>query len=225
VNRTRRRLVLALVAIWVAAPAALALARWPDWWAWIAPEQTPMTWLQSVALVLAAAGCLLVAHVHGRTADGRVRIWSLLAAGLAALAIDERFALHERVRDGMLAPRGVTVPFLPWVAPGDFLLMIVAVVGLTALPFVWRAMSPDRGARWALALGVVLAVIAVGMDSIDPATWTVTAERVQQTLEEVIELGSALALLTAVTVRLLGMLEGHLAGPAGAAPAEHTVAG
>jgi hypothetical protein len=125
----------------------------------------------------------------------------------------------------MLAPRGVTVPFLPWVAPGDFLLMIVAVVGLAVLPLVWRAMSPDRGARWALALGVVLALVAVGMDSIDPDTWAVTAERIQQTAEEVIELGSALALLAAVTFRVLGLLERHLAGPAEAAPAEQTVAG
>jgi len=226
--RARRRLVLALVAVALVTPALLAGARWPSWWAWIAPEQTPMTWLQSVALVLAAAAALLSAHVlrlavpytatddadgvdgadpTNRGATSGAAPWRLLAAGLAALAIDERFALHERVRDGVLAPRDVTVPFLPWVGPGDFLLLAVGVVGLAALPMVWRAIGPDTGARRALLAGVALAIVAVGMDSIDPSTWTTRAERIEQTAEEVIELGSALALLAAVTLRLLGLLD------------------
>ncbi len=225
-TRARCRLGLALAGCWLVAPLLLAVARWPSWWTWIAPEQTPMTWLQSVALVLAAAATLLIAHLltfhhaGGRGADGRpateghvrpipddTRVWRLLAAGLAALAIDERFALHERVRDGVLAPRDVTVPFLPWVGPGDFLLLAVGVVGLAVLPLIWRAMGDDRGARVVLHVGVGLAVVAVGMDSIDPTTWTTSAERVQQTAEEVIELGSGLALLAAVTLRLLGLLD------------------
>jgi hypothetical protein len=231
--RTRRRLVLSLVAVWLVAPSLLAGARWPSWWTWIAPEQTPMTWLQSVTLVLAAAAALLTAHVlrlcgsdactddvhhvdaadpTDRGAPGGATPWRLLAVGLAALAIDERFALHERLRDGVLAPRDVTVPFLPWVGPGDFLLLAVGVVGLAVLPMVWRAIGPDIGARRALLVGVTLAVVAVGMDSIDPSTWTTEAERVEQTAEEVMELGSALALLAAVTLRLLGLLDASVAG-------------
>jgi hypothetical protein len=162
--------------------------------------------------MLAAAASLLVAHVLRRSAADGNRLWLLLAGGFAALSIDERFAVHERLRDGMLAPRGIGVPFLPWVAPGDFLLMIVAIGGLAALPFVWRALASDHGARWALMIGVALAVVAVGMDSIDPTTWTEVAERFQQTIEEVVELGSALALFAAVTFRLLGLL-GDLLDP------------
>lgn len=234
--RARRRVVLSLGAVVLVAPTVLAGARWPSWWAWIAPEQTPMTWLQSVALVLAAVTALLTAHLLRLTMPGtgttdadadaggaradldaadrgdrRARAgvgpWLLLAAGLAALAIDERFALHERLRDGVLAPRGVTIPFLPWVGPGDFLLLAVGLVGLAVLPMVWRAIGPDAGARRALLVGVGLAVVAVGMDSIDPTTWTTSVERVEQTVEEVIELASALALLAAVALHLLGRLD------------------
>ncbi len=61
------------------------------------------------------------------------RPWQLLAVGFAAPAVDERFALHERLRDAVLAPRGISVPFLPWVAPGDFLVMLIAVTRLTVL--------------------------------------------------------------------------------------------
>jgi hypothetical protein len=215
----RARLVIALAALWALAPAGLALARWPHWWAWIAPEQTPMTWLQSVTLVTAAVISLLVAYVLRRAGGGH-RIWWLLAGGLAGLAVDERFALHERIRDGLLAPRGVDIPFLPWIAPGDFLLMAVGLAGLVVLPFVWRAMAGDSAARWALATGVALAVIAVGMDSIDPASWTLTAERIQQTAEEIVEFGSGLALLTAMAFRLLGLLDRLLGGVGESTPAE-----
>jgi hypothetical protein len=227
VTGARTRLVLALTAVWVLSPVALAAARYPSWWAWIAPESTPMTWLQSVVLVVAAVGSLLVGHVlllQSRTRPTAVgsaaaepaaddtapvgaRTWLLLAAGFAALGIDERFALHERVRDGILAPRGVTVPFLPWVAPGDFLILAVAVIGLAVLPMVWRAVRPDPAAGRALLLGVTLAVLAVASDSVDPATWSVQGERIQQSLEEVVELASGLALSAAVWLRLLGLLE------------------
>lgn len=236
--RARRRVVVSLGVVVLLAPALLAAARWPSWWIWIAPEQTPMTWLQSVALVLAAVAALLTAHLlrlaspatdaaaggdalpsggdaagpADRRASSGAMPWLVLAAGLAALAIDERFALHERLRDGVLAPRDVTVPFLPWVGPGDFLLLAVGLIGLAVLPMVWRAIGTDVGARRALLLGVCLAVVAVGMDSIDPTTWTTDAERVEQTVEEIVELASALALLAAVALHLLGRLDASVAG-------------
>ena len=217
--RAPRLLLAGLLAVWLLAPAALAAARWPRWWTWIASEQTPMTWLQSVVLVLCAAAAVLVAHALRLTGGARRRTWLLLAAGFGALAVDERFALHERVRDGVLAPRGVTVP-LPWVAPGDFLVLGIGVAGLLALPLVWRAVRDDPASRTALLLGVGLAVVAVGLDSVDPSTWTVQAERVQQSGEEVIELGSGLALLAAVVLRLLTLLAPLQVRPeVGAAPA------
>lgn len=209
-SRRRWQLVVGAVALWLLAPGLLAAARWPSWWAWVAPEQTPMTWLQSVVLVLAAAGALLLAAVLSAARVPGARIWLLLAVGLCGLAFDERFAVHERIRDGFLAPRGVRAPFLPWVGPGDFLLLGVALVGLLVLPFVWRALAGDRAARAAFAVGVGLALVAVAADSLDPARWSVAAERWEQSLEEVVELGSGLALLCAVWLRLLAVLADRL---------------
>jgi hypothetical protein len=220
--RARRRLVVALSAIWIMAPLLLMAARWPSWWSWIAPEQTPMTWLQSVVLVVAAAASLLVAYVLQLAGERKVTAWWVLAAGFGVLAFDERFAVHERVRDGVLAPRGVAVPFLPWVAAGDFLLLVAGLVGLALLPMVWRALRADRGALIALVVGVGLAVVAVGMDSIDPSTWTTQAERAEQTAEEVVELASGLALLAAVALRLLGLLDAATGPPAQPAAADET---
>jgi hypothetical protein len=207
-RRARRRTALGLLAAGVLAPTALAAARWPSYWLWIASEQTPMTWLQSVVLVLSAAAALTAATVLGLlSASRRERLpWLVLTAGFLALAFDERFAIHERVRDNVLAPRGVRVPFLPWVAPGDFLVMTVALAGLMLLPLLLRALAPDRTARVLFLVGAGLACVAVGVDSIDPATWSIEAERLQQSLEEVVELAAGLCLLGAVVLRLLTML-------------------
>lgn len=209
----RRLLLAASLATWLLTPLLLGAARWPSWWTWIAPEQTPMTWLQSVALVLAAAGCLLLCAVLRETGSGHTRVWLLFAGGLLVLAFDERFAIHERFRDGFLAPRGVSVPFLPWVAPGDFLVLGVAVTGLFALPWIWRAVRPDRTARLTFIAGIALACVAVASDSIDPATWSVEAERLQQSAEEVVELGAGLCLLCTIALRLLGTLSERLQAP------------
>lgn len=209
----RRRFLLALGAVAVLTPLVLAGVRWPAWWSWIAAEDTPMTWLQSVDLVLCAAGSALVALLLRLQGQGpaRRRPWALLTAGFAALAFDERFSVHERVRDGVLAPRGVRIPFLPWIAPGDFLLVCVALVGLAVLPMVLRAVAGDHAARLVLFAGVGLALVAVGLDSVDPSTWSEHAERVQQTSEEVIEMASGLCFLAAVGLRLLAQLAGTLA--------------
>jgi hypothetical protein len=82
---------------------------------------------------------------------------------------------------------------------------------------VWRALRTDRCASYALLLAVGLAVVAVGMDSIDPSTWTIHAERVEQTAEEAIEFASGLAFLAAIALRLLGLLDA-MAGTPGPSP-------
>jgi hypothetical protein len=196
------RLVWVLVpAVLVVATAALFVAGWPNWWRYLAPEQSPMTWVQSVMLV---ASCLLAGLVAAREwlhgAPRRTLLpFVVLAAGFAWLALDERFSIHERLRDNVLAPRGVRVPLLPWVGAGDFLLLGYAVVGLLVLRLVVPALH-DRQARLLFLAGVVVAAAAVAADSVNPDRFSVSAERVEQTIEEIAELAGDtfffLALLT-----------------------------
>lgn len=221
IDTYRRRLVMLLVCVGVLTPPVLAAGMWPSWWEWIAKEQTPMTWLQSVTLVVAAllaTGCVVVRRVAGLTPRRGLMV---LAVGFAALALDERFAVHERVRDRILAPRDITIPLLPWVGPGDFLILLVALAGLAALPVVWRAVAPDAAARRALVLAVGLAVVAVAMDSVDPATLDLGTERLAQTAEECVELLSGLAFTAAMGLRLLGLLGDLVAVERGEAQVEH----
>lgn len=208
----RHRLAVVLVAFAILVPPALMIAQWPSWWFWITPPLSPMTWLQSVVLLIAAVGAFSVGHLL-RLVDAPGRgTWWLLGIGFCGLAIDERFTLHQQIGNRYSGPDAVSVPVLTWMGPGDLLLFFVALLGLALLPSVWRRMGDDRAARTALVVGVLLAVIAMAADSIDPSTWTQDAGRVEQSVEEIIEMASGLALLAAVWLRLLGQL-GEALGP------------
>jgi len=206
-RRVRRGLIAVAAVVAVLAPTTLALAAGSRWWRYIAAEQTPMTWLQSVVLVLAGAAALLLALMHALRREPGTRAWVLLGCGFVLLALDERFAVHERVRDGFLAPRGVRVPLLPWVGPGDFLLLGLALLGLVLLPRVLSALRPDRTAWWLFGTGVALSLLAVGSDSVDPARLALTAQRWEQTLEECVELAAGLCFLVALAVRSVALLD------------------
>jgi hypothetical protein len=195
--------------------SALAAARAPRWWLWIASESTPMTWLQSVVLLGCAASALLHAaliDLRGPlptvpSSPGRQRaVWFLVSAGFGALALDERFALHERLRDRVLAPHDVRLPFADWMAPGDFVLLAVLLVGLLTLPGLYRQLRSDRPALVLFALGLALTVTALLADSYDPNRMPQAAERLEQTLEECVELAAALSFLTGLFLPLLTRL-------------------
>lgn len=222
-NRVIATLALLVMTL---APALLLLAGGERWWVYVAKEQSPMTWLQSVVLVANSLLCATHAltlfmsnaplrrattpawrghhlpllskwHVAHRT------VWAAAALGFAALALDERFAVHERVRDRILAPAGLRVPFMPWVAPGDFLMMLVALAGLVFLLWWWQVVADDVSARRWLIAAVACAVIAVAADSVDPDSMSLLVERIEQTAEECLELASGVCLAAACATRLV----------------------
>lgn len=174
-----------------------------------------MTWLQSVVLLSCAGLALLHAALIdlrgplttvSSPPDRQRGTWFLVAAGFGALALDERFALHERLRDRVLAPRGIRLPFADWMAPGDFILLAVLVVGLFTLPALYRQLRADMTAVWLFGAGLALTVTALLADSFDPAQMSLAVERLEQTLEECVELCAALSYLTALLLPLLTRL-------------------
>lgn len=167
-----------------------AAAAWPEYWRFIAAETTPLAWLESVLLVLTAAVTGLIAFVEGLFGAGRasrkkVLGWCVVAAAFAWLALDERFALHERLRDRFLKPTGIKL--LPWMEAGDWLIPLYMVCGLLALWGIWKLIGDIRNARIFLIIGLLIAVIAVGMDTIDIRSLDKGAERLLQSVEEGLE--------------------------------------
>lgn len=178
----------------------LITVKWPRYWAYVASEMTPMTWWESVILFSCSMSALLCAALIFVDSgfSRRVLIWGILAAAFFFLTLDERFALHERVRDNWLEPRNVKL--LPWVGAGDFLLLLYAVVGLLFLRYVLRELRIRKGAmRWFL-VAVAIATITVIMDSFDVSRMSLAMERLEQTIEEILELGAMLAFLLAFSL-------------------------
>lgn len=178
----------------------LLLARWPEYWKWINFEDTPMTSLQvsvmyTSALVACAAGSHAWLEARKECVD-----WWLLAVAFLYFAMDDRFAIHERIRDNILAPHGIRIPFLPWVGPGDFILLIYAVVGLLMLPRLLRVFRGNHAATVRFLTAVGVAGVAVLLDSIELKRLPVEWQRLEQTVEECLELTAQVLLLQSFIV-------------------------
>lgn len=206
-RRLRAALAAGLPLAMLATAGLLALARWPAYWTWIAPEQAPMAFFQAVVLLCAAFSaavlCLLAAL---RGAPSReMLIWAVLSAGLLVLMLDDQFYVHQRLRDSYLASLGVG---LPWGRPGDYLVAAYAGVGLLFAPLVLRRLRPDRLALGLFVAGVALALTAAIADTFDIQQMSMTTERRVQTLEEVVEGVTGGLLAGALVVHLVDRLAG-----------------
>ena len=204
---------------WLVVAAYLVVAvawKWPSWWSWIAPEAAPSRELSTLLLL----GCAVVALVRARSSF--TARWLCLSAGFVVLAADERVAIHERLRDRLLAPNGIDLPFVPWAQPGDIVLVVVALVGLATIPWLYAVFRDRPEARAWFVLAVVLALIAVGLDTLPIETYSTTAERLFQTGEEIIELAAATSFLSAVLgaypERQADVVDPHPPARAGSAP-------
>lgn len=186
--------------------ALLIALRWPDYWLWINFENTPMTSLE-VAVMFAAA---LVALSAGSRAwlnnDPEYREWWLLAAGFGYFALDDRFALHERLRDKVLIPHDIQVAVFPWGGPADFLLLTYAAIGLALLPRLAGLFGPDTRARRRLFMAVGVALLAVLLDSVDLNRLSEPGQRLEQTVEECLELTAQVLFLQAFLLAWLARL-------------------
>lgn len=203
---------VASVLLWVSTllPVAMVLvliaARWPEYWKWIAAEDTPMTSLEVAVMyttALLSAGAACTAYLRGESAA--MRRWLLLGAGFFWLCLDDRFAIHERIRDGLLAPRGVSIPFLP-VAPGDFILLIYMLFGLAVLPWLLPLWQQHFAARRRFIAGVIVAACAVLLDALDIHSLGQDALRLEQTIEECLELVAQLLFMQGVFLAWLAEL-------------------
>jgi hypothetical protein len=175
----------------------LIVVRWPEYWMWINFEMTPMTSLEVSVMYTTA----LVAYAAGASAwlkgEHEYIDWCLLGTGFFYFALDDRFAIHERIRDNILIPHDISLPFLPWVGAGDFILLVYAAIGLALVPRFARLFRANKKALTLLFSAVGVALIAVMMDSKDIITFSIDGQRLEQTLEECLELTAQVLFLQA----------------------------
>lgn len=208
-SRVRRALPFALWGTAAGVVTLLALAAWPEWWRLVAPERSPMTWFESLLLFCCFAAALVASLLRHLAGDRRTgRWWLVLAAGFLCLTLDERFALHERLRDGLLAPRGIDLPVFFWTSPGDYMLLLVLLAGLVLLPRFLRLFAAQSRARWLFIAAVGVSALAVGLDSLNFHAWSVDTLRAEQFIEECLETAGMLLFLHALLLVNLHELEG-----------------
>lgn len=203
----RARLAIALLVplAALASAGALAAARWPRYWLWVAPEQTPLGFLEALFLFSTAllASLLALLAVFEERSLAERRAWLVAALGFAFLGADERFALHERLRDNVLADFGFG---LPWGAPGDYLLLLYLAAGLFLLPILLERLRSDPLALGMFAAGAVLAAVSVLADSLDVRAMSPATERLEQSLEEVVEALAGSLFIASLFLYLAGNL-------------------
>lgn len=207
--RLRRYLLLASSLLPAVLTAIFIVGRWPEYWKWIASEDTPMTSLEVTVMyrcTLAAWGAAATHYL--RAAADLAKRWLVLGAGFLFLCMDDRFAIHERIRDHVLIPHDVAIPFLP-IGPGDFILLIYMLIGLALLPWLlplWR--QHQRACRHFIA-GICVAALAVIMDAYDIHRLSLDWQRFEQTVEECLELTAQVLFLQGI---LLAWLDDVLSG-------------
>ena len=205
-QRMERWIIIAAFSLSAIFVLLMVAAKWPRYWEYIASEQTPMTWLQSIVWfgcgLLALLSLMLVYAKDGFRM--KASVWLLLGSACFFLMADERFALHERIRDHWLKPADIRL--LPWMGAGDFIILIYALVALSLVGYIYRVFKVRKAAWLWFCIAAGLAAIAVGMDSFDVSQMSKDAERLEQTLEEIIELASVLALLSSMLLMLVHYL-------------------
>ncbi len=150
---------------------------WPMWWVNINYEKGALTWFSSIQLWTIAIVSLHLALRH------QARIWYAMAFGFFLFSFDERFQFHERLRDLFLKPHGIGT-HLPGIHPGDFLLLVVAGVGLGLSKFLWKEL--EKKGRVFFAIGVSVALVSVLLDALDISINNETLRALQFT-EEILE--------------------------------------
>jgi hypothetical protein len=187
-NKLQRYLILITIIFPAISVLVFIAAQWPQYWKWIATEDTPMTTLQvAVMYTIALVSWANAGLQHLRFNSAKTSRWLVLGCSFFWFALDDRFAIHERIRDSFLAPRNVSISFLP-IAAGDFVLLFYMVIGLLVLKWLLPIFRETKAIRNRFLAGIAVAALVIVVDAYDIHRLDINAERLEQTVEEVFEL-------------------------------------
>jgi hypothetical protein len=187
VNHRRAFVVLGLSA-GVAAFVAIALATAePGPLAMLNRERSPIAWLVSVLLCMAAAAALGLA-----LSAAKPWRFGLLAAGCVGAGLDEAFMFHERLKESILF--GVFEGDLDAMGVlGDLPMLIYPIAGLAIMVPLLQS-PPSMWSRWLWGAALALGTLAVGGDILLPVhPWQAVEELTEVAVATCLLLGTLLA--------------------------------
>jgi hypothetical protein len=147
---------------------------WPGLARALGLQEAPIDWLQSSLLCAGAAICVLL----GVFEPSRSRGWNVVALALLAAALDQRFGIHQRLRDAIdfgLLGRDPAAPG----RTGHLPMLAYSAAGLLLLAWLRRGPAPFTAMRWIVA-AVVVGAASIGLDI---ASTDLAVQAVEESLE------------------------------------------
>lgn len=183
----------------------LALAEGQPHWTAYRGAFGATEWFSSLQLLMIAACAWITYGVRGaRDSDAGARwIWAVLAAGFVVLSLDERFDLHEALRNEVYRPLGIFVN-VTWIKPGEVALFTFIAAALALSRWVLIELALSRKAVGLYVCGLVMSVVVATLDALPDAMilswpaagfWDYTAEEVGEIWAEMLFLGAFLTVL------------------------------
>ena len=186
----------------------LTLIAVPNYWKNIIYERSALTWVESLIL----SACSMISFFNFlflKKQKGKISgIWILLTSVFLYLALDERFMLHEGIRERILKPNNIQLKFLFWVEKGDYVLLMFMVAGLSILPFIFKELKSDKTSMRFFITGIIFSVFAVLTYTIDLRGKQLQSQYLIQYVEEVLETSGMLCFFNSFTANFFKILTG-----------------
>lgn len=184
----------------------LTVISFPDYWKNIIYERSPLTWVESLILF----SCSLVTFFNflflKKQSVKLPIIWLLLSCVFMYLSLDERFMIHEGIREKILKPNHIQFNFLFWVEKGDYVLFVFMAAGISLLPFILKELRSNKSAFLFYITGMIFSAFAVLTDSIDLHGKNLQMQFLIQYAEEMLETSGMLCFLNSFTAKFFEIL-------------------
>lgn len=175
-------------------------------------EANVPTWYSSAAWLIAGGAAAQIAVVRYNAGRDEVRPWWVVAVLCFLLSMDEIAGLHELPIDWLREQQGFRGPlYYGWVVPGA---IFFCVVGLSMLRF-WLGL-PRTTQRLTLAAGCTFLAGAIGVEMLSGMQADAYGEEnlgyaLIITIEELLEMGGVVMLVSALCAHLRGEQAGEFA--------------
>tara|TARA_Y100000590_G_scaffold470454_1_gene665197 strand:- start:63731 stop:64357 length:627 start_codon:yes stop_codon:yes gene_type:complete len=147
------------------------ISKWPKYWEHINYEYSHLTWLSSVNLIITGLVCILsflLTELSNPVKEITQRyIMGFLGVGFIFLSLDEKFQIHEKLRENFFIPNEIGTN-ISGIGAGDFLHILIAIFGLAISRFIYIKIKKSKLSIILFTSALTLAFISVITDATSP---------------------------------------------------------
>ncbi len=174
-----------------------------EYWRYIIYEKSPMGYYEALLLFL----CFVVSgmnFIKYSRENNKINISrGIITMGFFYLFLDEKFGIHENIRERILKPNGIKIDFLYWMEPGDYALLGILILGLITAMFLLKELKKNKRGFIFFTIGVLFSIMAVLDDSLNLKGMNIEIQKMIQYAEEIIETCGMICFLNSVVTVML----------------------